>query len=79
MVEKVLKPHVSWLASQVEPSNDLIPKVGALGGRIEIAPHALREVFLGMFRAFVLVAQRSHFVAAVPCRQLQNKSNFLFM
>ncbi len=54
MVEKVLKPHVSWLASQVEPSNDLIPKVGELGGHFEIVSHTLSEVFLGTFCAFIL-------------------------
>jgi hypothetical protein len=45
---------MSWLASQVEPSNDLIPKVGALGGHFEIVSQALLEVLLGPFHSFVL-------------------------
>jgi hypothetical protein len=45
---------VSWLASQVEPSNNLIPKVGALGGHFEIVFQTLLEVLLGPFCAFVL-------------------------
>ena len=53
-VEKVLKLHVSWLASQAESSNDLISKVGALGGHFEIVSQALLEVLLSLFRAFVL-------------------------
>ena len=53
-VEKVLEPHVSWLASQVEPSNDLIPKVCALGSHFEIISQALLEVLPGPFCALVL-------------------------
>ena len=45
---------MSWLASQAEPSNDLIPKVGALGGHFEIVSQALLEVLLGPFCSFIL-------------------------
>jgi len=53
-VEEVLKPHVYWLASKSERSNDLIHKVGALGGHFDIVSLALLEVLLGPFHAFVL-------------------------
>ncbi len=44
---------MSWLASQAEPLNDLISKVGALGGHFEIVSQALLEVLLSPFHAFV--------------------------
>ena len=45
---------MSWLASQAEPSNDLIPKVGALGSHFEIVSQALLGVLLGLFCSFIL-------------------------
>jgi hypothetical protein len=34
-VEKFFESHVCWLASQVKPLNDLVPKVHALGDGFE--------------------------------------------
>jgi len=53
-VEKFFEPHVGWLASQAKPSNDLVPKVGALGNSFEVKLLALLEVLLSPLVSFVL-------------------------
>jgi hypothetical protein len=45
-VEKFFKLHVCWLASHAKPSNDLVPKVGALGDGFEVILQAHLEFIL---------------------------------
>jgi hypothetical protein len=60
-VEKFFEPHVCWLASQVKPSNDLVPKVGALGDGFKVILQALLEVLLGPLVSFVLAGTKVPF------------------
>ena len=60
-VEKIFEPHVPWLASQAQPSNHLVSKVGALGDSFKIIPNAVLEVLLGPFCSFVLCGTKVPF------------------
>ncbi len=60
-VRKFFELHVCWLASQAKLSNDLVPKVGALGDGFEVILQALCEVLLGPFVYFILAGTKVPF------------------
>ena len=65
-VEKFFELHVCWLASQAQPSNDLVSKVGALGDGFKVVLQALLKFFSVLLSPSYLLTQKSHFVTATP-------------
>ena len=53
-VEKVFKPHVTWLALQAQWPNHLVTKIGALGDGFKINFDTVLEVLLSLLCSFVL-------------------------
>ena len=77
MVKKVYKPHVSRLAFQAKPADDLISEVCALSNNLNITAQTIHEVCCGASSAIILGSAQIPFCGSNPLKAAAEKTKLL--